>query len=76
MITRTQENPDESTLKQVQFVLDVDGDWQHRRRMKAHVYPNYDDWVRITIPSIGFTLNVEDAKNLHALLTDVLKEFK
>lgn len=76
MITRKQTNSDESTFKQVEFELTVDGDWQKRHFMAAHVYPNYDEWVRVTIPGLGFTLSIDDTRNLHKLLTEVLKDCK
>lgn len=76
MITRKQTDTDESKFKQIEFELTVDGDWRKRHFMAAHVYPNYDTWVRVTIPSLGFTLSVDDTRNLHKLLTEVLKDVK
>jgi hypothetical protein len=76
MITRNQTNADADILKQVHLELNVDGDWQNRHKQEIHLYPNYDQWVRFKIPHMGFTLSVDDARNLHALLTEALKEVK
>ena len=72
MIKRKDINSPGDMLHQVVIELDTDNHWQ---KIKAVVYPNYADDIRLKLntPGLGFHLNKDHARDLIEVLQAALR---